>query len=367
MSARKLRGLEHGWERARGESVSASMALNRRGFLVGAGMSLVAATSAGRLIRADRTAAAVGLGTEHLATGLGGNFEVMARAAAEQALEGFDQIASVGSPIVRFPVFWDRVQVSETTWDWSGYESLHEQIVFHGLQAMPVLMGPVPRWAFEASSTPATVSYPIESRSLELLGRFALETVRYFDRFGDHLCAIEVWNSPNSGAGGVPDVDAYGRMLSTVLMLTESAAQDRLVRRRIQVVAGSLQIGAGSKDWSRYMPRMRAQPFPFALGLQPRLSAGSEASQAGSLIDMAAASWKGPMWITDVVPQPDNSRGADFLAEVTAAVMRRGQCRGLTVGTNFGPNDLSNGTAFKIIDPADGPTPPLQVLRDSWS
>ncbi len=176
-----------------------------------------------------------------------------------QAAADLDRIHAAGIGTIRQYVFWDRIETSPGTFDWSRTDALFDDLSARGMRILPTLLYTP---AFY-SSRPEGSTYRAQFRPSDpqTMARFAAVIVKRYGAGGSYWCPIvalqplcrtpylpvqtwEVWNEPDytSWWGGKPDPAEYAPLLKAVAASIRSADPTALVE------LASLTNAGGSKD-----------------------------------------------------------------------------------------------------------------------
>lgn len=226
--------------------------ISRRGFLIGTGLTFAAASHLGGWV--DRAAAADDVSAGLSTVGFADGFDELAAAAAPAGYRAFAAVAASGAGTVRFPLRWDAVHIEVGGFDWSAYDALHRQLVWHGLKALPVLIG-APSWLRgETKRTRVGLRYPVGATALNEFGDFVTATLQHFTRLGDHIAGVEIWSEPNNPNGAyIPEPAEFSRMLATAAMFADAENRLGRLQGRKVVVAGGLSLAETSAPWQTYL------------------------------------------------------------------------------------------------------------------
>lgn len=371
-------------------------AISRRGFFMGAGVTLASASALGpwlKKAKATTNATALPAG---FTTGVSDTFDRLARQGGEVALTSFDALVAANADSLRFPIDWARVQPQEGGFDWSSYDALYEVLVFHGLKAHPVIIG-CPAWlgADQRKRAPNGVYYPTGGRALEAYGALAVETAQHFTCFGDHIDAIEVWSEPNNPRGSyIADPSDFSRMLASVAGSIERANANgdfsRAGEKTMTVLSGGLYAAPDDHRWEQYLAAFQDQAAPYQLGLHAPASTVKggasapanyallrSAEEIGAVVDRAASRSDREIWVTGTgasAQPPWGERGQAFaLASIAGALAKRSQCRAMMVtgtraGTSPQASALETPLPMSSLLLADGKrTSALATLQTAWA
>ncbi len=175
-----------------------------------------------------------------------------------QAAADLDRIHAAGIGTIRQYVFWDRIETSPGTFDWSRTDALFDDLTARGMRILPTLYTP----AFYSSQPEGSTSRAqFPPSDPQTMARFAAAIVKCYGAGGSYWCPIvalqplcrtpylpvqtwEVWNEPDytSWWGGKPDPAEYAPLLKAV------AASIRRADPTALVELASLTNAGGSKD-----------------------------------------------------------------------------------------------------------------------
>ena len=374
---------------------AARWGISRRRFLVGAGVTVASTSMLGPWLRRASATAATSALPEGFVTGVSDSFEEVAQTGGKVVLQTFDELVAANASSVRFPIHWDRVQPDQkSSFDWSPYDAVYQEAVFHGLKAHPVLVG-CPQWVGPSQRKRATngVYYPTGSAALNAFGEFAVETLRHFATFGDQIETVEVWSEPNNPRGAyIADASDFSRMLSTVALFVDCANGDGSFSgagdRRMVVLSGGLYATSTDSTWANYLARFQEQAFPYQLGLhvpapvEPKTSsavnyAESAADQIGAVVDRAVKQSGREIWVTgtgaSAAPPWGEEGQALALGSIANALAERSGCRAMMV-TGLRSAQGSTASAIDASLPRSGllrdngsPRPALAALQTAWA
>ena len=375
-------------------AASIDWAISRRKFLVGAGVSLAATSTLGPWLRKAVASPSITPLPDGFTTGVSDAFEQLAQGGGALALNSFDALVAANAQSIRFPIDWGRIQSTQGAFDWSYYDAVYREIVFHGLTAHPVLVG-CPEWVGinERKQSPNGLYYPTGSHALNAYGEFAVEALRHFSSFGDHGEAIEVWSEPNNPREGyIADPSDFSRMLSTVALFVDCANADGLFRRpgdrAATVLAGGLYATTNDRSWEKYLAGFQEQTFAYQLALHvPAPSArgvgtGEEyaertAEEVGAVVDRATGQAGREVWVTGTgaTAQPSWGEAGQALAmgSIASALAERSQCKAMMV-TGLQSRTNPESTGIETPMPMSGllrrdgtPTSALTTLQTAWA
>lgn len=117
-------------------------------------------------------------------------------------------MVALGVKIVRFDMYWDRIQpTNSTTFDWAYDDKIVNGIVANGMMPLPIFHG-CPAWARPS----ADISVPAN------MSQFATFCAACVTRYKDRVKYWEVWNEQNARGFWPPDPDPvrYTQMLQAV-------------------------------------------------------------------------------------------------------------------------------------------------------
>jgi len=377
-----------------GSDGAVGLGISRRRFLVGAGVTLAATSVLGPWLKSASASSSTMALPDGFTTGVSDVFDQLAQQGGEPTLRTFDELVVANASSIRFPVYWDLVQPHGEAFDWSHYDAVYREVVFHGLKAHPVIMG-CPEWVGASQRKRASngVCYPTGSSALNSFGEFAVETLKHFATFGDQVAAVEVWSEPNNPRGAhISDPSEFSRMLSTVALFVAAANGDGTFSgtggREMTVLSGGLDASAAESNWSKYLAGFQDQSFPYELGLHVPASSPSSVKRAveyaehaaeeiGSVVDSAVSQSGREVWVTGTGASARAPWGEDgqavALEAVASALAERPQCRammvtGLRAGSDPHSNAMETALPMSGILRRDGsPTPALATLQTAWA
>jgi hypothetical protein len=360
--------------------------ISRRRFLVGVGSTVAAASVLTALSPRARGAAGRGVPAGFL-TGVDDDFAPLAARHDRTTLTAFDAVGAMNAGVIRFPVRWDQVQKLEgQPFDWSSYEAVKQQLIFHGFKAVPVLIGCPAQFSErgEAAPTGLGLSYPTGGAALNSFGQFAVETVRYLSSYGDHVAAVEIWSRPNDPRGAhIADPVQFSRMLGTAANFIDSANGDGSLRQRVPVVSGGLAID-GTDKWRTYLDGFKHQQFPYVLGVQayPDANVATSPAQAAagaarSVVERAKTAQERAgvdVWVTKTAASVHDSLGEEgqalALSEISRGLGALDRCRAMIVSplTASGQAaDASLPKASSLLRGDGSKRPAVTTLQSEWS
>lgn len=182
-----------------------------------------------------------------------------------------DASAAAGATVSRTPLYWDGVQPTKGTWNWSTYDRIIGAYSGRGMRVIVNVSG-APDWARQNCGT----SCVLAPASLPDFSAFVKAIA---DRYGTRLAGIEIYNEPNSYAywGAAADPEFYKQ----VLCAGYSGARSATVQ--LPVAGGSLapnmKNANGDIRMDQYLSRMLAagaapcmdaisfHPYPFSSDL----------------------------------------------------------------------------------------------------
>jgi len=153
----------------------------------------------------------------------------------------YQQALRLGAGWNRFPIYWDRAQTTQITWDWSAFDRQVTEDLAHGLQINAILLG---RPAFYQDGNRITgLHEPIYADGTDTPGegkelnpnnpwaRFVFEAIRRYmpggvletqQNTGGGISVWEIWNEPDHQPfwqGSIPD---YARLLKTAYIVAKT-------------------------------------------------------------------------------------------------------------------------------------------------
>ncbi len=328
----------------------------RRRFLIATGITLATATTFGSV--AQRVRASSGTVPGATPDGLSDTFGALANDRADVALAAFDQVSPSGTMnTLRFPLYWSEVETAEG-YDWTPYEAVREQAIFHGLKPLPVVLDCPAPWlaAGEAETAGFGLSYPTGHGALNAFGRFVTETARFFSEYGGHVEAIEIWSEPNNFEGpGIRDPRDFARMLATASLHVAASADQSSSSAPVTIISGGLLIDADDVSWVNYLDGFSGQLYPYEIGLHIYPDRLGEQSDFGTinnsvadLIGYARSRVDTDVWVTEL-SAPPSTASVDQATVLTRAIeaAEASGCRGVIVGRLYpgGETELALGSA----------------------
>src|SRR3712207_3911985 len=94
-----------------------------------------------------------------------------------------DEIRAFGVTNMRVLGFWNSVETSRGSYDFARYDAIFDEAAARGIEVIPTLTGPPPRWA-------GGISKPDRNR-------FAAFVEAVGARYADQVGTWTVWNEPN--------------------------------------------------------------------------------------------------------------------------------------------------------------------------
>lgn len=282
---------------------------------------------------------------------------------------------------LRFPLFWDHVAGEGGVFDWSSYDDLSRMLMWSGVRPIPVIVG-CPAWLGESElqHSPNGLAYPVGHRALNALGRFVVETFRYFDRHATTPAGIEIWSCPNATSGPwIKDPDAYATMIATAAVFAEAENQYGTFTSPVSVIAGSVDLT--SPTWKDYVEALNGTPFALKMGLQlggiPYPSTTEWVRQNETLFRQATESTSSNQtWVTRIaVPvgiSSEPSNRANGLRDLLSALAASEDCETSLVGwisTDMAAptEDLEQADHYDVVlGPNGAPTEIGMVAKASW-
>jgi hypothetical protein len=320
------------------------------------------------------------------ALGFGDGLDELALGADGLAYRAFAAVAAANATAVRFPLRWDRVEIRPGTLDWSSYEPLHRQLVWHGLTALPVIVG-APSWlgAEQTKRSPGGLAYPVGNRGLNALGDFIVATIRYFTSIDDCIEAVEIWEEPNSRSGtGIANPAEFLRMVSTAAMHVGVENRMGAYVRPKTAVAGGLAMGPGAKPWVDYLRGAHPDYFPHAVAVHSYpgpASSGESASayadrastQVSQAVEQVSDATDSEVWVTATGATSHGPWGEDgqaqALGSLTAALAGIGGCRGMVISPLLAGLSAQAGQDpdASLLTAEGRPKPALAEVGAAWA
>lgn len=226
--------------------------LSRRRFLQGVGG--VSATIA--LSRAGFASQAIAGGAAGLGREVSGDFGQLAGASSGYRV--LERLQELGVQCLRFPLRWDWVQPSPSSYDWSGYEDLHRLAIWHGFDLRPVVVGCPTSW-LDVVEGP-TLPSPGGGSAVTNLSMFVVELTKYFNARADRLTSVEIWGRANDRDSNYLDPTIYRAVLESATSAISELNQTPLVGHSISLRPASVADQGDPRGWIEYA---RALQSPF--------------------------------------------------------------------------------------------------------
>lgn len=136
----------------------------------------------------------------------------------EQQKFWLDMIKWAGFKLIRMDFFWDHVEVSKSTYDFSGYVILTEELKKRGIAPLYILDYGNP--LYDNGLSPHT------EEAREAFANFAANATK---KFLNYTVIWEVWNEPNGFWKPSPNVDDYSKLAVETMKKMRSVNKDALV------------------------------------------------------------------------------------------------------------------------------------------
>lgn len=175
----------------------------------------------------------------------------------QEAQGELDRQSSAGIGLVRQYVWWDRIETSPGTYDWTRMDQLITDATARGIRILPTLLYTPSFYSSKPPGSTSTAQFPPSDP--QTMARFAAAMVKRYGPSGSYWCRLsplpickspympitawEVWNEPDypSWWKGAPKPSEYAELLSAVSVGIKGADP------QANVVLGSMtNVGGGT-------------------------------------------------------------------------------------------------------------------------
>lgn len=177
---------------------------------------------------------------------------------SQEAQGEMDRLASAGIGLTRQYVWWNRIETSPGTYDWSRTDQLVTDATARGMRLLPTLLYTPSFYSSKPAGSTATAQFPPSDP--QTMARFAAAMVKRYGPNGSYWCppigpvpgpckspnvpitSWEIWNEPDYSAWwkGAPNASEYAALLGAV------SAGIKGVDPKANVVLGSMTNAGGS-------------------------------------------------------------------------------------------------------------------------
>lgn len=270
------------------------------------------------VLLATLLAAAAPAAARDLHIGIDANTRAWAIPGEEQ-----DDILETGAGWIREELYWDEIEATDDTWDWTDTDLWFEDAAERGLRVLPLLSG-TPCWAVARPTGPCWRNYPDSDAEY---GEFVAAVVGRYGPGGSFWSAnptldddlatrwYEIWNEPYFPytVAGVISPRRYARLFraASAAGRTQNAASRFLYSSNVDVFDTTVSRWVNWADTSvneiptlgSYIDGIAVHPYPGGKDPDTPPVNGSDASFKNT--DRIWSDWAGegirkPIWITEV-------------------------------------------------------------------
>lgn len=202
--------------------------VSRRSFLAAAGLTALAASTAGSVVAAPAAFAGVTPTDPRAGAGFSLNSGILWES-AESRSRSLDLVAAMGATSIRLDLSWYWAERSSGKFDWSLFDPIINGAQSRGLSVLAVL-GSAPPWA---ATNPKDGKAHNRPASLTTWERYVKTAAK---RYRGKIFAYEIWNEPNGRDyfWPAPDPEFFTSLVRTAVSAIKSSAPGTLT------IAGAL-------------------------------------------------------------------------------------------------------------------------------